>query len=38
MFCSLNPIAPKNDKHVTSPFHIDTLSSKQVMRKLKLIR
>ena len=37
-FVSLNPITPKNDKHVTSPFHIDTSSSKQVMRILKLIR
>ena len=33
---TLNPLTPRSDQHVTSPYNIHTLSSKQVMRKLKL--
>ena len=33
----INPLTP-SDKHVTSPYSIHTLFSKQVMRILKLIR
>ena len=33
-----NPLTPKSDYHVTSPYSICTLSSKQVVRLLKLIR
>ena len=32
-----NPLTPRSDKHVTSPYNIYTLSSKQVVRLLKLI-
>ena len=32
-----NPLTPGSDKHVTSPYNIYTLSSKQVVRLLKLI-
>ena len=32
-----NPLTPRSDKHVTSPYNIHTLSSKQVVRILKLI-
>ena len=32
-----NPLTPRGDKHLTSPYNIRTLSSKQVIRKLKLI-
>ena len=35
---TLNPLTPRSDSHVTSPNNIHTLSSKQVMRILKLIR
>ena len=35
---SLNPLTLRSDKHVTSPYNIHALSSKQVMRILKLIR
>ena len=31
------PLTPRSDQHVTSPCNIHTLSSKQVMRILKLI-
>ena len=34
----LNPLTPKSDYHVTSSYSICTLSSKQVVRLLKLIR
>ena len=34
----LNPFIPRSDQHVTFPYKIHTLSSKQVMRILKLIR
>ena len=34
----LNPLTPRSDLHVTSPSDIWTLSSKQVMGILKLIR
>ena len=34
----LNPLTPRSDWHVTSPYNIETLSSKQVMRIFKLIR
>ena len=33
-----NLLTPRSDKHVTSPYSIRTLFSKQVMRILKLIR
>ena len=33
-----NPLTPKSDYHVTSPNSICTLSCKQVVRLLKLIR
>ena len=32
------PLTPKSDRHETSSYNIHTLSSKQVMRILKLIR
>ena len=31
------PLIPTRDYHVTSPYNTCTVSSKQVMRKLKLI-
>ena len=31
-------LTPRSDKHVTSPYSIRTLFSKQVMRILKLIK
>ena len=34
----LNPLTPRSDSHLTSPSDIWTLSSKQVMGILKLIR
>ena len=34
----VNPLTPKSDQPVTSPYNIHTLSSKQVMRILKIIR
>ena len=34
---SVNLLTPGSDKHTTSPYNIHTLSSKQVMRILKLI-
>ena len=34
----LNPLTSTGDQHETSPYNILTLSSKQVMRKFKLIR
>ena len=33
-----NPLTPRSDQHVTSPWNIHTLSSKQVMRILKLTK
>ena len=33
-----NPLTPRSDWHVTSPWNIHTLSSKQVMRILKLTK
>ena len=36
--CCFNPLTPRSDQHVTSPYNIHTLSSHQVMRILKLIR
>ena len=33
----VNPLTPRSDEHVTSPYNNHTLSSKQVMRILKLI-
>ena len=35
---ALNPLNPRIDQHVTSPYYIYTLFSKQVMRILKLNR
>ena len=35
--CDLNPLTPRSDLHATSPYNSHTLSSKQVMRILKLI-
>ena len=35
---SFNPLPPRRDWHVTSPYNINTLFSKQVMRIPKLIR
>ena len=35
---ALNPLTPRSDLHVTSPYNIHTLSNKEVMRILKLIR
>ena len=32
-----NPLTPKNDQIVTSPYNIHTVSCKQVLRVLKLI-
>ena len=32
----INPLTPRDDYHVTSPCNIHTLSSKQVVRILKL--
>ena len=38
MFQNLNSITPRSsDKHVTSPHNVHTFSSRQVMRKDKLI-
>ena len=34
----LNPLTPRSDSHVTSPYNIHTLSSKNLMRILELIR
>ena len=34
----LNPLTPRSDSYVTSPYNIHTLSSKNVMRILELIR
>ena len=34
----LTPLTPRSDQHVTSPYNIPILFSKQVMRILKLIR
>ena len=33
-----NPLTPRSDSHVTSPYNIHPLSNKQVMRVLKCIR
>ena len=35
---SFNPLTPRSDSHVSSPYHIHPLSSKQVMRILKCIK
>ena len=35
---SFNPLPPRRDWHVTSPYNINTFFSKQVMRIPKLIR
>lgn len=32
MITLLNPLTPKSDSYVTSPYNIHTLSRKQVMR------
>ena len=37
-FNSFNPSTPTSDQHVTSTDSIHTLSNKQVMRILKLIK
>ena len=37
-FKPFNPLTPRSDQHVTSPDNLQTLSSEQVMRILKLIR
>ena len=37
-YLAINPLTPRSDYHVNSPYSIDTLHSKQVMRTLKLIR
>ena len=37
-FEKFNPLALRDDKHVVSPFDIQTLSNKKVLRILKLIR
>ena len=37
MFWTCNLLTPRSDQHVTSPYSIDTISSKQVARILKLI-
>ena len=34
----LNPLTPRGDNQVTSPYNIHALSNKQVMRILKCIR
>ena len=34
---TVNPLTPKSDQHVTSPYNIHSLSSKLVMRILKII-
>ena len=34
----VNPLTPRGDYHVTSPYRIPTLYSKLFMRILKLIR
>ena len=33
----INPLIPTRDYHVTSPYNTRRVSSKQVMRKLKLV-
>ena len=33
----LNPLTPRSDLHATSPYNLHTLSSKQVMRILRII-
>ena len=41
MFCLFflfKPLTPRSDQHVTSPYNIHTLLSKQVMRIFKLRR
>ena len=41
MFCLFflfKPLTPRSDQHVTSPYNIHTLLSKQVMRIRKLRR
>ena len=35
---AFNPLTPRSDQHVISPYNLHTLSSKQVMRIPKLIR
>ena len=35
---AVNPLTSRSDLHVISPYSIHTLSSKQVVRLLKLIR
>ena len=37
-FIALKPLATRSDQHATSSYNIHILSSKQVMRILKLIR
>ena len=34
----INSLTHRSDKHVNSPYNIQTSSKKQVMRKLKVIR
>ena len=33
---SVNPLTPKSDQYITSPYNFNTLSSRQVMRIKKL--
>ena len=35
---TVNPLTPRGDWHITSPYNIHVLSNKQVMRILKCIR
>ena len=37
-FGLVNPLSPRSHEHVNSPYNIQTLSNRQVMRILKLIR
>ena len=37
-YLAINPLTSRSDYHVNSPYSIDTLHSKQVMRTLKPIR
>ena len=36
-FGLVNPLSPRSHEHVNSPYNIQTLSNRQVMRILKLI-
>ena len=37
-FGLVNPLSPRSHEHVNSPYNIQTLSNRWVMRILKLIR